>query len=760
MCVLVERDDLLASLTALVEQAAAGHGGLVFLGGEAGVGKTSLAAALAEAAGTLLAVRRGGCDNMTTADALGPLIDAVPELGAVIEDEAELNRLRLFRRLSAELTTTPTLLLLEDVHWADEATLEILRFLGRRIDGMPLLVVATFREDEVVGSHPLTVVLGDLATAPGVRRMQLPPLTEAGVARLVEAAGSPLDAAEVHRSTDGNAFYVSEVLATGEQSLPATVRDAVLARASRLSAGARQVLAAAAVLGQRAELEVLVAVSGQPAAAVDECVRRGMLVGSGQAWAFRHELARLAIEQTLTPAALTGLHAAALEVLRVRDGGDDRRLAHHAAGSGDRACVLLHAPRAAARAARLGAHREAAEQYRLALRFAEPDDAAGRAQLFAALSYECYLTDQLLEAYSARQAAMELSEQIGDTLAVGSAQRWLSRLCWFLGRNGESSRYAALAVTTLEPLGDGPELAMAYSNRSQLEMLCGDLAGALSWGNRAIELARRIGDQLPEIHALNNIGTAMSMYGDALAGNHRLARSLDLALAADAHEHAARAYTNLGSQAFSHRQLAEADRHLQAGIRHSTERGLDSWRLYMSAVLASSLAEQGRYPDADEVIRQVLCKCQLAPTTRILVTVVAGQLAARRGEDAARLLDEALELATPTRESQRLVPVAAARAEVAWLAGRTQDIVPEIDRAWVQAVSHPLPWDLGELSWWLSVAGRRRPSPVPVARPFALMLEGRWQAAADEWQELGCPLWAALSLARLPELAAARQALE
>jgi DNA-binding CsgD family transcriptional regulator/tetratricopeptide (TPR) repeat protein len=758
--VLVERDHLLASLTALGEQAVAGRGALVFLGGEAGVGKTSLSAALADRASALLTVRRGGCDNVTTADALGPLIDAVPELTSVIEDEAEVNRLRLFRRLSAELTAKPTLLLLEDVHWADEATLEILRFLGRRIETMPLLVVATYREDEVVGGHPLTVVLGDLATAPGVRRMQLGPLTEAGVARLIEAAGSPLDAGEVHRSTGGNAFYVSEVLATGDQRLPATVRDAVLARASRLSPGARQVLAAAAVVGQRAELGLLVAVSGQPAAAVDECVRRGMLVGTGQAWAFRHELARLAIEQTLTPTALVDLHAAALRALQVLDGGNDRRLAHHAAGSQNQACVLLHAPRAATRAARLGAHREAAEQYRLALRFTDSDDLASRAHLFAALSYECYLTDQLAEAYATRQAAMELSVERRDWAEVGAAQRWLSRLSWFLGNNAESRRYAGLAVATLEPLGDGLELAMAYSNQSQLEMLSGDLAGAVSWGNRAIELARRLGEQLPEIHALNNIGAAMGRYGDALEGAHRLARSLDLALAADAHEHAARAYTNLGSLALSHRRLAEADRHLRAGIVHSTERGLDSWRLYMSALLASSLAEQGRYQDADEVVRQVLCKPKLAPTTRILVTVLAGQLAARRGEDATPLLAEARELATPTGESQRLVPVAVARAEAAWLAGRTETIVAEIDGAWAEAVRHPCPWDLGELSWWLSVGGERRQPPVRVAEPFSLMLDGHWQAAADEWLSLGCPLWAALALSALPELTAARQALE
>jgi DNA-binding CsgD family transcriptional regulator/tetratricopeptide (TPR) repeat protein len=757
--VLIEREDVLAALTALAETAAAGDGRLVFVGGEAGVGKTSLGAALAVAASDRMAVRRGGCDNVTTAAALGPLFDAVPELAEVIEADAELSRQRLFRRLCAVLSAVPTLLVLEDVHWADEATLQMLRFLGRRVDGMPLLVVATFREDEVTGSHPLTVVLGDLATSPGVTRMRLAPLTVAGVGRLVVAAGSLIDAGQLHSRTGGNPFYVTEVLAAGEQRLPATVRDAVLARASRLSSAAQQVLAAAAVLGQRADLPLLIAVSGHDAAAVDECVRGGMLVGDGEAWLFRHELARLAIEQTLSQTARIALHAAVLNALRSSGVRDDRRLAHHAASCGDRDGVLDHAPRAAARAARLGAHREAASQFRLALRFYDRSD-EGRAQLFSALSYECYLTDQLDEAHATRREALQLSELAGDTLAVGTAQRWLSRLSWFLGRNEESERYATGAVSTLEPLGDGPELAMAYSNLAQLRMLAGDTAGTVSWGTRAIELARRIGDRESEIHALNNVGTALASDDDLLEGRRRLSQSLDLALAADAHEHAARAYTNLGSASVLNRQLADADRYLRAGVAYCAERDLDSWRLYMNAWQALSLAEQGCYEAAQECVTDVLRHPHLSPITRISASVVAGQLAARRGEDYAAHLADALALAESTGEAQRLVPVAAARAEAAWIAGNTDEVVVEIDHAWASAIANPKRWDLGELSWWLAVRGVRRETPVPIAEPFALMLAGAWREAADAWDALDCPLWAAFALSASPDLAAAREALE
>ena len=157
--VLVEREGFLASLERLLDEALGGSGRLVFVGGEAGVGKTALAAALAEAASGL-AVRRGCCDNITTAEALGPILDALPELSVAADLAAGLSRLRLFQQVRGVLAESPMLLLLEDVHWADEATLDILRFLGRRLAGIRLLILATFRSEEVGGDHPLTVVMG------------------------------------------------------------------------------------------------------------------------------------------------------------------------------------------------------------------------------------------------------------------------------------------------------------------------------------------------------------------------------------------------------------------------------------------------------------------------------------------------------------------------------------------------------------------------------------------------------------------------
>jgi DNA-binding CsgD family transcriptional regulator/Tfp pilus assembly protein PilF len=340
------------------------------------------------------------------------------------------------------------------------------------------------------------------------------------------------------------------------------------------------------------------------------------------------------------------------------------------------------------------------------------------------------------------------------------SQRWLSRLSWFLGQNEDSERYAVAAVATLEPLGPSRDLAMAYSNLAQLRMLADDAAEAMRWGDKAIGLAREVGDRETETHALNNVGTALSAAGDVVEGRARLTRSLDLALTDDAHEHAARAYTNLGAAAVRDRSFTDADRHLLAGITYCADRDLDTWRLYMTAWLARSLAEQGRYAAAEQHLADVLRHPHVSPTARVSALPVAGVLDARRGGDGTAALDEALLIAVQTGEFQRLVPVAAARAEAAWIAGRTPDLVADIDRAWPAALAHQRPWDLGELIWWLYLAGDHRQIHAPIARPFALMLEGRHRAAASEWRALGCPLWSAYALALSPDTEDAQRCLD
>jgi len=755
--VLVEREGVLAELLALADQGFGGHGRLVFLGGEAGVGKSALTRELAGRVAGRAVVRWGGADNLTTAEPLAALVDALPELDVAQQPE----RLRLFRGVRELLLTCSTLLVLEDLHWADEATLDAVRFLGRRLAGLPVLIVVSFRHDEVTARHPLSLVMGELAAHPGVSRMAVPSLTVQGVAALITAAGAAVDAVALHQRTLGNAFYVTEVLTGGGDAVPATVRDAVLARVSQLSDGGADVAAAAAILGTVVGVDLLAGVAGREVAAVDECLDRGVLVLDSDGVRFRHELAREAVESALSTVQRRRLHQRALQRIGDAEPSDHRTLAHHAIGAGEAEVAVSHAVAAAERAAQLGAHREAAAQYRLALRAAPSGHfgVADRARLFEALSYECYLTDQLPEAVAARQRALEFYELAHDAVRVGDTLRWLSRLSWFLARNDDAERYASRAVATLQPLGDGHELAMAYSNLAQLRMLATDAEAAEAWGQRALALAARIGDTEVEMHALNNVGAALGCTDRALEGRDLLLRSLRLALAADAHEHVGRAYTNLVSCAAVDRRFAEALQHVESGIAYCEERDLDSWTRYLQSWQVVSLTELGRWNEAVAVADVLLGHPDLAPVAAIPATAALARIEALRGGELTARFGPVAALAESSGELQRMAPMACAAAEAAWLQGRVDQIEGLVAAAWALPARANEAWFEADLAWWRRLGGVVEAAPVAAPEPYALMFGGRFAEASALWQQRGCVVWAAYCDGLAPDVALAQLAL-
>ena len=204
--------------------------------------------------------------------------------------------------------------MLEDLHWADEATLDVFLMIARRIETVPCLLIATYRDEAPTGR--LRIVLGELATAHGVDRMRLAGLSRASVEELSEPYG--VDAAELHRKTDGNPFFVVEALAAGSDAVPDTVRDAVLARAARLSPEARALLDAVAVTPPSTELWLLRALAPEQEEHLDECLGSGMLRAEGRGVAFRHDLARMAVEEEVAPVRREELHRRALAALADR----------------------------------------------------------------------------------------------------------------------------------------------------------------------------------------------------------------------------------------------------------------------------------------------------------------------------------------------------------------------------------------------------------------------------------------------------------
>jgi DNA-binding CsgD family transcriptional regulator/tetratricopeptide (TPR) repeat protein len=438
---------------------------------------------------------------------------------------------------------------------------------------------------------------------------------------------------------------------------------------------------------------------------------------------------------------------------------DPARQAHHAEAAGDGEAVLEYAVAAARRAVALRAHREAAAQYARALRFAADLPPAGRAALQEARAYECYLTDQLDEAIAARRGALAAWRQAGDRAKVGENLRWLSRVLWFTGRNAEAEQAAREALAVLEALPPGGQLAMAYSNQSQLRMLADDRDEASAWGERAIALAERLGEREILAHALNNVGSARLLGADE-RGWADLERSLRLALEDDLEEHVGRAYTNLASAAVRFYQFARADGYLTQGVAYCAERDLDSWRLYLQGWLVAARFHQGRWAEAAQLAAAILGHPNVSAISRVMPLVLLGRVRARRGDpDAWPVLDDALALATRMGELQRLAPVAMARAEAAWLAGDTARAITEARRSLAPATSRREPWYHDESLYWLTQGGEAVALAPWSDTPFALQIAGDWAGAASRWEALGCPYEAARALAEGGDEAALRRAL-
>lgn len=761
---LLERTEDLEALEAFLEDAARGRGALVLLGGEAGVGKTALVQHFCSSHSSSARVLVGACDPLAIPRPLGPLMDMAVRLGSELEEllKSDPGGPALFQSVIDQLGAAPraTLAVVEDAHWADQATLDLLRFLARRLGEKRVLLLVSYRNDEVSRHHPLRVLLGDVATFPNVHRRTLQPLSDQAVAQL--AQGSEVDPGNLYRQTGGNPFFVTEVLAAGTAGIPPTVRDAVLARSARLSPEAREVLDAAAVIGARAETWLLNEVSSRPEEAISECLESGMLHLQGEDIGFRHELARAVIEEAVPPGSSVELHRKVLQSLQGHSTNLDYmpRLAYHAEMAKDRDATLMHATAAATQAARLGAHREAAAQYARALRHAEGLGAEQRALLFEGRAFECFVSNQPVESLESRRSALALWRELGNHLKEGDNMRWLARMSWMAGRMEEAGEAANEAIAVLEPLPPSRELATAYAYKAHFHMLSLHHSEAIAWGQKAVALAESLNDSDTRAAALINIGISRVHSGDE-DGWEMVEQSLSLAREFDFHEHAARAFFQSQQVCVTQRRHELAGRWFDEGVAYCAEHELETMRQFLLAWRARSLLDQGRWAEAEEVANEVLQWAQTADVRKLQATVVIGHLMARRGDPRADdYLDEAKALAAADRTLDWQFGVSAARSEAAWYAGRPELARAEAERSYTSAVEGGEPWLAGEVAYWLWRAGGP-PTPTELAaQPYALQMAGEWRRAAALWGQIGCPFEVAQALAQGNEERALREALE
>lgn len=755
MPMLIERDNELSYLNNLIPNVNRRRGSIVQIIGEAGIGKTSLISAFIENAPRSVIVSLGMCDALYTPRPLGAVYETALNLGGKCQQAAErrASAEELFPIVLAQLqrTNAPVICVIEDVHWADNGTLDFIRFLGRRISGLPVLLILTFRGNEVSPHHALSPVLGDLPSS-NLHRLELAPLTSDGVAQLNQ--NNAISTKDILKVTGGNPFFVTELLASQHgdlTSVPGSVREAVNARLSRISADERRFLETASLIPVSIQIPHLNPLFGGNAEMLaSACIGRGLLKRQRDgSIRFRHELARLATADRLTSIEQRSIHEKLLNVILEIDTPPLDRLVHHAAGALNTKVVLKYAPLAAEEASNVGSHREAAAHLATALEFVSEAKPELAARLYEDWAYVAGLALKIDdEVIDARRHAITLWRALGRKDKVGENLRWLSRLHWYRGESTKAAQYSDDAVRILEAEKASPEQALAFSLRSQMHMLNDRMPEAIKWGEKAINIAETFGREDIKVHALNNIGTAKMFRGDT-SGLPLMQESLRLARKLKRHEDVARVYTNLAEYAVEFRDFDLAEKNLSDGIAFDTEHDLDNWTFYLIGRLAQLRLEQGRLQDAATIAEGVLQRDDQTLLMKLPAKIVLAKSKMRLGQsDAQRHLSEALQAALSVGEVQYIIPARTCFVEFGALHGVTADTREHCMALSELAPDQIMRWRRAEIWFWARACHLEVATGLieDLPEPYMSIFETQPAHAADQFSNIGMSYHSAYAL--------------
>jgi tetratricopeptide (TPR) repeat protein len=536
--------------------------------------------------------------------------------------------------------------------------------LAWRVTDLPSMLVLTYRDDELRDDHALRRVLDALARQE-VQRVALRPLSAGAVEELSAPHGA--DPGAVLSATGGNPFFVTEVLASPDVEVPATVRDAVLARLRELDDDTQQSLELLSTIPGQAERWLVERLLGDRTAALDGAERRGVLQADpGHVW-FRHELARRAIEQQLPSAARVDYNRQVLAALVKHPQVELSRLAHHAHQAGEPEQVVEHGVAAAREAATAGAFHEALAHYELVLRWSDlmPDEQ--RATVMEDSVWLLYNLSRFDQAVTRAREVVQLREQLGDQAALIT----LSRTLYMVNDPTGSEQAVTRAVALLQPLDDSRRLARAYTYLAAILTLTDRLDEAITRARQALELGERTGQPDVVAHSLNYLGYALLGLGDPSGAEH-LGRSAAIARAAHQYEYAQRAYTNLVEGLYRLGRFNDLDEpiapraRLRARVRLRLPRVQPGSAPLHAAHLAGTLGRSRGRPAAPPGRRGPWCPGQLGLSA-------LGRLLARKGDAAAGApLQRAWRAAARTNSVQAIALAGIAWVEAAWLAGDHQ----------------------------------------------------------------------------------------
>ncbi|MBO9523742.1 MAG: AAA family ATPase [Nocardioidaceae bacterium] len=750
---LLERQDELDALHQALQGAATGHGTGIALTGESGAGKSALVDAVLDT-GSGLRLLRAHCDPLSTPRPLGPFRDlaadgALPPLrsgeGVLLAEVCE--------QVYEALRTEPTVLVVEDLHWADAATTEVLGFVARRVEAMPLVLLVSYRDTEIGPRHPARSLLGDFARREGLRTLPLAPLSAAGVADLVEGTG--LDAVRVHELTGGNPFFVTEVAKEPELPLPTSVRDAVLARTAEVDGADFEVLQLVATAPDRLDDRVLPAL-GVDLPTLRRVDRTALLVRTTGGLVFRHELARQSIESTIPPGGGPGLHARLLDALEQLEPRDPAVLTHHAVGARDATRAARYAREAADEAIRAGAHSEAAAFLEIALDHLDGAGAAERAALLLDLAYQQYMTSRLGVAIANTRATFPLWEEAGDRAGLSAAHTAVSMYEYYSARRRQAEAHADQAAE-IAAGADTPLLyAQARAARAYLAYMRSDPALAQDYLDQAAAVAAREHDGALALRSrlFSAINALAVGTGDART---RLVAETEEARSTGHDELASTGYSNIAYLDVEQGRLRSAERTLETSLPFAAERDIPICRHWQTAVRSRLNLAQGHWSAALEDAGTVLDSDGM-PLATLWPLLITGLVPLRRGEQVdTTYLDAAWALADRIDEPVRRLAVLSAVAEWCWTTGQPDARVCEPPVAdLLGSPDDPTAiWAAGNLALWLRRLGRLDQVPdgvrVAAAEPHRLALEGRAAEAAAWWNLAGDPFAEAMALADSPD---------
>ena len=747
---LLERDRTLEALERAVSEAAAGRGSVALVTGEPGIGKTSLVRAFAAGASERARVLLSACDDLMAPRTLGPLRDAAiadGPLSAALADEQPIDAVfgALLEELAAE---PPTVLVVEDLHWADDATLDVLGYVARRIKHVGALIVLTCRDDQVDPRHPLHRFLGVLAGCP-VHRLVLRPLSHLGVREL--AVGTGADAEALYRVTRGNPFFVTEALASPGEAVPVSVVEAVLARVRRLGSECREALDQLSVIPRQVDLRLAADLLGGRFVALAEAQAAGVLEDRADSIAFRHELARRAIEQSLPTIRRRHLNGAVVAALLLQERPERARLMHHAVEAGDVDTIVAVGPAAGREAAQAGSHRQALAHFESVLPHLNRLGERERAAVLDAYGLELYNAHRFRDAVDACRVAVDLYERLDDPVAAGQCLVRLSRHRYMAGDTDAAEINAQRAVLTLEPTGHGAGLAQASLNEGAILAMTEDdpdrtVEILLSARDLATRAAR------PDLAALslNYLGMARVEAGDP-QGIELLRRSIAAAEETRQYEYAARGYCNLAELLFRAGALDELEACVEEGMPYVRERGFWSHAYGLELHRCAALMRRGRWEPAITGLRALVDDVDDPGMLYAYSVPLLGRLLARRGEAAAPMLAAAWSRAVRQRLLIGLAYAGLASVERAWLVGDVSAAWPVADVLELRT-RHPgaAPFR-AELLRYLARCGLEAEPFEGCPEPWAAGLRGDWEAAAAGWEAAGDPYEQALELAESGE---------